>query len=457
MQTKKRSLIFWERAFTAQILRLALPIVIQSLVTAMMQIVDNLMIGTLGATELAAVTQANRVSFLFQLAMFGTVGGVSVFVAQYWGKKDLQGVHRVLGIGLIAGLAVATVIGLPAMIIPEAILSLLLKNEAAAGIGAQYLRIIGLLYFVQAVSLIQSAVLKSTEQVRLPMVAGIVAIVTNTALNYLLIFDHGAFGGYGVRGAAVATLVGATLELGIILVVSYRRNLANAARLSQLRPGSGSFVRRYFGVALPIMLNETLWALGIVMYSMVHGRIGDGVGAVAAISIFNNVEQLGFTVQKGLMHACAVMIGMAIGAGDEAEARFRARRFMLMAPIVAQLCALALIPLARPIIGFFNVGPEIAASAQRLVWIFLCFVWLNAFNSFIIVSVLRAGGDVRWAAVIDVGSLWLVGVPLVALAGLVFKWDIERVYLMSYAEQIVKMIAGYLRMRTDKWVVNLVE
>lgn len=456
MEMKKRGLLRWEKDFTMQILRLAVPVMIQSMVMALMHIVDNLMVGRLGATELAAVTQANRITFLFQLAMFGASGGVSVFTAQFWGKKDLCGVRSVQGIGLIAGLIVAAIIGVPSIVAPQAVLSLLLKNEEAIRIGADYLRIMGCLYFVQSITLIESTVLKSTEQAKLPMIAGIVAIVTNTVLNYLLIFDHGSFGGYGVVGAATATLIGGLLELAIILTVSYKRGYANAAKLHELKIESFAFVKRYFGVALPIVLNEGLWALGVVMYSVVYGRIGDGVNAVAAMSIFNNIEQLACIVQKGLMTAFAVMIGMAIGAGDKEEAKFRAKRFLLMAPIAAQAFALLLIPFINPIIGFFNVDAAVADSARRLTYIFLCFVWSHAYNSCVIVSVLRAGGDVTWAAVVDVGTVWLMGVPAVAIAGLVFKWDIELVYLMTYTEQAFKLIIGGLRVRSGKWVVDLV-
>lgn len=90
----------WERDFTREALNVAVPIVIQTLFMALMHILDNVMIGRLGEVELAAVTQANRVTFLFQLVIFGLASGTSTLVAQYWGKQDLQGIHAVMGLAL---------------------------------------------------------------------------------------------------------------------------------------------------------------------------------------------------------------------------------------------------------------------------------------------------------------------------------------------------------------------
>ena len=183
---QKRGILRWEPEFLNRVLMLAVPIIMQSVVTALMHIVDNLMIGQLGQIELAAVTQANRITFLFQLTMFGTVGGVSVFVAQYWGNKNMEGIHRAMSMGLRAAMIVASLFAIPALTIPEKLLGLLLTNQEAIALGAQYLRIAAFTYYLTALSLVHSAVMKSTEQAKLPMYAGIAAIIVNTCLNYLL-------------------------------------------------------------------------------------------------------------------------------------------------------------------------------------------------------------------------------------------------------------------------------
>lgn len=453
---QKRSILRWEPEFIRRVLMLALPMTLQSIVTALMQIVDNLMIGQMGQLELAAVTQANRVSFLFQLTMFGTVGGVSVFVAQYWGTKNMQGIHRSMAMGLRAALCVASLFALPALLIPEKLLGILLTNEQAVALGAEYLRIAAFVYYVQALSLILSAVMKSTEKAKLPMLAGISAIVVNTCLNWLLIFDHGWIGGYGVRGAALATLTGALVELSLLLAVGWKKQMATAVSWSQLRIDMPGFVKKYLVVALPIMLNECLWSLGVTCYSVVYGHMGDGVSAVAAISIFTNVEQLAMVAMRGMNYACGVLIGIAVGRGDRDEAMLISKRMRLWTVIVLEISGAIMLLLAPSIVGLFNVETDTATNAIALLRLFAAMIWLHGLYTVIIVGILRAGGDVRFSAVLDVLPVWVIGVPLVATTGLVFHWPIYWVYAMTYVVNLIQATIGHFRIRSGKWIRNLV-
>ena len=459
----------WEPEFTSQLFRLAVPIALQTVVTASMQIIDNLMIGALGDVPLAGVTQANRVSFLFQVAMYGAISGASIFVAQYWGRRDVAGVRRTQGVAMVFGLLVAALLGLPSILAPESIMRLLIRSEEGVRAGAQYLSVIGVVYFVQSQSLIQAAVLKSTEQVKLPMFASIAAILTNVTFNTLLIYPTRrvellglAFtmpgADMGVLGGALATLIGALVELALILFFSYRYGFANAARLRELLPSSARAIRGFVRIALPVLINEALWAGGTVVYSAVYGRIGDGVAASAAAGVFSNVEQLANIAVRALCHACGVMVGMALGAGDTDKARVYARRFLFVTPALTQVfCLFVILPLAGPIVSIFPVSAQTAEMARGMIYVLCGGVWLSAFNCVVIVSLLRTGGDVRAAAVIDVGTLWVIGVPASILAGLVLRWEIQYVYLLTYSEQLVKCCISLWRYRKGLWVRNIVK
>lgn len=452
---QKRSIIRWEPEFTRRVLMLAVPMILQSVVTALMHIVDNLMIGQLGEIELAAVTQANRITFLFQLTMFGAVGGVNVFVAQYWGNKNMQGIHRAMSMGFRAALVVASLFAIPALVIPEKLLGLLLTNRDAIALGAQYLRIAAFTYYLTALSLVHSAVMKSTEQAKLPMYAGIAAIVVNTCLNYLLIFDHGFIGGWGVRGAALATLCGTAVELSILFIVGRRRKLATAVGWNDLKIGVPGYAKKYMMVALPVILNECLWSLGITCYSAVYGRMGDGVSAVAALSIFTNVEQLAMVTMRGMNYACGVLIGIAVGRGDRDEAMLIAHRMRVWTMILLEISGIIMLTFAGKIVGLFNVEPDTAQSAVRLLQVFAMFIWLHGLYTITIVGILRAGGDVKFSAIMDVLPVWVVGVPLIAFTGLVLKWPIHYVYIMTYVVNIVQAGIGHFRIRSQRWIKNI--
>lgn len=444
----------WERAFTRETLNIALPIVIQTAFMASMHIIDNIMIGQLGELELASVTQANRVTFLFQLVIFGLVSGTSTLVAQFWGKRDVKGIHAVLGIAICLSLVGALLFIVPAQLIPQAIMGLLLTDQAAIQTAAGYLGIVSIGYLGTALSQCFATVQKSTEQARLPMFAEIIGLATNTVLNYCLIFGRFGFPRMGVRGGALATVIAIFVTLFIVIIMGYRLRLATAAPIKSLIPRSWPFARRYLSVALPVIFNEGLWSLAMVMYSVVYGRMG--TATVAAVSIFNTVEQVALATTRGLTNACAVMVGKRIGAGEERNAYHVAKRMLYMAIPVSAVAGILLMFLSGPLVSLFNVTPSVAANARTLIRIAAVMIWAVQLGSLLVVGILRSGGDVRMSLYLDAGTAWLIGVPIVALSGLALGLDIRYVFILSYVEAIIKIGLGLLRFRSGKWIHNLV-
>lgn len=443
----------WERAFTREVSGVAVPIMIQSLLAASLHIVDNLMIGQLGEIELAAVAQANRITFLFQLFIFGLVSGTSAFTAQYWGKRDIAGIRRVMGVALLFSLGVVLLFAIPGVAISQSVMRLLLKDENAVICAGQYLRIICFGFLFTAISQCFGSVQKSTEQARLPMVGGVVAIALNTFLNYCLIFGNLGFPKLGVQGGALATVIAAFADMLIVVVGGYLFRFATAAKLSELVPRSLAFIRRYLTIALPVVLNEGLWSLGMVMYSVVFGRMG--TGAVAAMSIFDSVQNIAFAFTRGSVHACAVVAGKRIGAGNEDGAQQACRRLLCAQTALGLLAGLIIIAIAGPITRLFNVSDAVRGSARTLLIFGGIFMWANALAGALIVGVMRAGGDVRYSLYLDVGSVWLIGVPIVAVCGLLLGLPIEIVYTLSYAESLFKIIVGLRRFQSRSWIHNL--
>lgn len=444
----------WERGFTRETMNVAVPIVIQTLFMALMHIIDNVMIGQLGEIELAAVTQANRVTFLYQLVIFGLSSGTSAFVAQFWGKRDLRGIHSVLGLALCLSLLSALCFLIPCQLIPHQIMRLLLDDAAAIEIAVQYLRIISVGYLLTAMTQCYATVQKSTEQAKLPMFADIIGLATNTLLNYCLIFGRFGFPRMGAQGGAIATVIAILFTFLIMFLMGYRMQLATAARFSALVPRSIEFARKYLKIALPVIINEGLWSLGVVMFSVVYGRMG--TATVAAVSIFNTVEQVALSTARGMTSACAVMVGKRIGAGQEGDAYRAAERLLIASIPVGLVSGLLLLAVHMPLVGLFNVSGAVAQDARSMLRISASLLWLGQLTSMLIVGAMRAGGDVRVSLYLDVGATWLVGVPLVALGGLVLGLTLPQVFLLSYFEQIVKVLLGVWRFRSRKWIHNIV-
>ncbi len=453
-QFRNGDILPWERGYARELLRVALPIVVQSLFMASLHIIDNLMIGQLGETELAAVTQANRVTFLYQLLLSGLSCGTAALVAQYWGKKDLQGIRSVMGLAMCVSLAVGLVFCAACSLFPEALMRLLLNEEAAVEAAASYLRVIAFGYPLSAGTFCYASVLKSTEQTRLPMAASICALVTNTILNYCLIFGNFGFPKLGVRGGAIATMIAIAIELAVIVSFGYILRLATAARLSELLPRSLSLAKKFFSVAMPVIVNEGLWSFGMVVYSAVYGRMG--TATVAAVSIFTTVQQIAMATMRGVTHGAAVLVGKRIGAGDEAGAARTARRMLWLAIPSGLLSGLILIASSGPITSLFPVSDTVMRDARLLITFCAATIWMNQLSGLLIVGVLYAGGDVRMALAIDAGTTWAVGVPIVAFAGLVLKLPVPYVFLLSEIEIILKAVLCFHRFRSGKWIHNLV-
>lgn len=451
------------RSFLRNFTRLALPIMGQTLMIAAMQVVDSVLVGQLqegrtmlGEYTISGVAQANKIAFLFQMAAFGMAGGASAFFAQFWGKRDQEGVHRTLNLGIIAGLAVALVFAIPSICAPTLALTPLLSSSASLWFGSIYLRIVAVSFFPYAVSAMLGAAYKSTERVMLPMMASLAGAAIDALMSYVLIF--GKFGAprLEVAGAALGSVLGVLAELAILLTVGLQKKYIALSGLKTLRQLSRKFVARFLKVVLPVVGNEMLWALGVVAYAATYGNMAHPAVATSAVNIYNNVEQLASVILRGTTQAAAIMIGMSIGAGREADARREAKRLLLLNVAVAALTAVPILLFGSKITLLFHVGEETKLSAERLIRFFAFSLPLIAANSALIVGIFRPGGDSTFSMLLDILPMWLIGVPLAFLAALVFRWPVEYVYLVTVTEYAVKVGFGVWRLMSGKWVHNLV-
>ncbi|NLJ85479.1 MAG: MATE family efflux transporter, partial [Firmicutes bacterium] len=282
---------FWEKdkEFYATLLRITIPIALQNLISASLNMIDTLMIGQLGENQIAAVGLANEVFFLLNLFLFGICSGTGIFVAQFWGKGDIKNIRRVLGLSIFCGLGISGIFTFVALAMPEKALGVFTRDPAVIELGVSYLSIVGLSYVMTAITYTYAFALRNTAQPKIPMILSAIAVVTNAVFNYILIFGKLGLPAMGVRGAALATVIARALELGLVLWVVYGYDLPAAARLRDMVDLSLSFVGGFFRTALPVILNEGLWALGVTTYSVIYGRMGTGV--VAAVNISGTVER----------------------------------------------------------------------------------------------------------------------------------------------------------------------
>lgn len=444
-----------DRKFYKTMLAVALPIAIQNLISSSLNMVDTVMIGKLGETQIAAVGLANQLFFLFIVLMFGINSGCAIFTAQFWGKRDVANIRRVLGLALVSGGFLSLVFASAAFFAPRFILRLFTMDPLVIELGSQYLKTISFSYFITTISFAYAFASRSIGQAKLPMVVSAVSLLTNTLLNYLLIFGNLGFPAMGVRGAALATVIARSVELTLLLSTIYRQGDVLAGKVRELLDFGLDFVKRVYQTAIPVILNEGFWALGMTMYAVAYARIS--TNAVASIQIANTVQNIFMVVAMGLGNSCAVMLGNEIGAGRKEKAIIYGNNFIILGILLGIVMG-GLLALSSPyILQLFNVSPGVHQSAYWILMVMSFTMVIRIFNTILIIGVFRSGGDTKFSLYLEMGSVWIVGVPLAFIGALIWKLPVYWVYGLVSIEEILKAFLGFPRVLSKKWVKNVVE
>lgn len=442
-----------DHTFLKKAITIALPVAMQGMLNTIVNLVDTLMIGTLGETAVAAVGLANKVFFVFSLLVFGVVSGAGVLAAQYWGNRDLKNIRRALGTALmIAGLGSLFFV-VPGIWKPELVMRIFTTSGNAVALGATYLPIAALSYPFIAITNVYVAMMRSVGRVKAPVAISSMAIVINIVLNYILIFGKLGMPAMGVAGAAAATLIARIAESGVMLLVVYLTRTPLACRLGEMFGFGRAFFRQFVSTCTPVIANEFMWGLGTTVYSMAYGRMGDD--AVAAITIATTIQDIVVVLFQGLSAATAVILGHEMGAGQLKRAEKYAREFFILS-FLTTLAAMGICYGIRwHVISLYRITPQVAQAVNLCLLVFILYMPFKNFNFINIVGVLRSGGDTKVCLIIDTSGVWAIGIPMAFLGGLVLGQPIYVVYAMVLSEELYKAVVGYLRYRQKKWLRNL--
>lgn len=443
-----------DKVFLKSMLAIAIPIALQNLITSSLNMVDTLMISSLGQASIAAVGLANQLFFFYILITFGINSGSSIFIAQYWGKEDIPSIRKVLGLALSLSTIVGVFFTIVAFFFPEFIMSIFIKEPEVIKLGSEYLKIVSLSYIVTAISFAYSVALRTTGRPNVPMKISAISFVTNTVINYVLIFGKFGFPAMGVKGAAWGTVIARVVEIFIILYTIYSAKGVLAASIKELLTWSKEFVSKYIKTTYPVILAEGFWSLGQVMYSIAYARIGEE--STAAVQITNTIQNIFFVVVRGLANACTVMVGNKIGGGDETEAYEYAKMFMIISTLIGLVLGIILATTSKYTLMLFKgLDPSLYEISRKLLVVMgLTFV-IRVFNTTAIVGVLRGGGDTQYAMVLDIWTVWIVGVPLAFIGALVLRLPVHYVFVLVTLEEVLKVFITIPRILSKKWIRNI--
>ena len=433
--------------------KIAIPIIIQQFTFSGLNMLGVVFVGQKGEVSVAAVGLAGQLAFLLNLVHFGIISGAAMFTAQFWGRKDVPNLRRVLGLCLILAISASLIFFTLAQFLPSQILSIYTKDPEVIALGTSYVRVFSWTYLFFAITFSYALVMRSTGDVRTPTTVSVSALLLSTFLSYSLIFGKFGLPELGIQGAAVAAVIARALECITLISTTYAKKSPVAASLKELTNFDRTFLVKVIKPMSPVIINELFWALGTTTYNVIYGRMG--TESFAAMNIVSTIEQLAFVIFIGIANATSVSVGNRIGAGEEDEAYLYAGRSLGLGIVGGILIGLLLQFVKTPVLSLYNVSPEVIENAGNVINVITFFLWLRVNNMTIVVGILRAGGDTRFSMFIDGFIIWLVGVPMAYLGANVWGLPVYLVYLCAMSEEATKWLLGLHRYFSRKWIHNL--
>ena len=441
-----------DKKFYMTTLAIALPIMAQQFVTSFVNLIDNIMIGSVGSLALTSVTVANRIYLIFNSTMFGICGAAGIFIAQYYGAKDHQKCQKILNINLVCGFLVATLFVGALLIMPRQLIEIFSQDPKVVNESLRYIQFALLTYIPYAFSFSVMMALRAVGINKIQLVVGTITVLINTSLNYLLIFGNFGFPTLGVQGAAIATTIARCVEMCIYMVILIRRQHLFTFSLHDLFHLDTKLIRSMVRKAIPLTANEIFFSLGLAMIFLSYMRCDESL--IAAISVVDTVMQIAYIVFGGLSSAVSILIGNRLGANQITEAKENAYKLLAFGVMIGIGIAVIFISVAPIIANFYNVEDVIKQTIVSLLTIKSSLLPIYVYNVCIFFT-LRAGGDTFSTMLMDSGFLWCAGVLISTILSMFF--DIPLVFLFTIVEgcDILKLFVATYFFKKGRWAKNM--
>ncbi|SCJ37548.1 Na(+)/drug antiporter [uncultured Clostridium sp.] len=444
------------KRFYKLLISLCIPIIIQNLISTSVNVIDTVMISSLGETSVASIGVANQFFFLFNMTLSGLTGGAGLFISQFYGKNDINNIKKVTGLNVLLGIILGLIFLIPALFFPKLIIHFFSYDPNVIKLCIDYFSIIAFCYPLIAVSTVFSMGSRSVRNPKLGMICSAVALISNIILNYGLIFGNLGLPALGVKGAALATVIARLIEFSLLIIYVYvvKKNYVLRFNLSNLKSIDKSFINAFFAKSTPILLNDSGWAIGTVLYSVAYSKAG--TSAIAASQIATSTGNFFIMTAVCVAIGASIMLGNELGADNKEVAIDYAKKFSKIVFVVGTLFGILLIFNIPMLLKMFSVSDSLAPDIIKIFVIMGLLMGLKSFNTLLVIGILRSGGDTKYSLFLELGCMWLVSLPLTFIFAIKGA-PIYVLVLLTYSEEIVKFIFGVPRALSKKWVANIVK
>lgn len=439
--------------FMKLLFTITIPIALQNFISFMVNMVDTVMLGALGETQLSASSLANQPFFIFTIITFGLAGASTVLCSQYWGKKDLVAIRQIISIVIRIAIIIALVFSFIVLVFPENVMQLYTNEPKIIEEGSSYLRIIGIGYVFYAITNTFLCSIRSLEIVKISVVVNLITLILNLFFNWVLIFGNLGFPELGIRGAAIATVISRVVEFIIVIIFAFKIDKILQIKINYFLTINISMLKSLFKHSSSVVMNEVIWSIGVSIQSMIFGKIG--VEAVAAHSITSVVQQLSTVVVFGIASAASVLVGKAIGEGNIAMAKQRSSKLTILSIGVGVAAFTLILSFRDTFIQFYNISDSTMVLAKEMMAMASVIIFFTSISAIHMIGILRGAADTKFALTAEIISLWVVALPLALLGAFVLKLPVPIIYGLMKTDELIKAILCFIRTRGTKWIKDV--
>lgn len=445
---KPRTPFDWHN-FIKHIAIIAVPVALQNLLTTTGSMVDTMMLASLGEKTVGAVGLCAQFSSLMFAGYWGFVGGGMLFFSQYWGAGDEEGITRSYGLTLSFMMTVAFLFAMLALFFPDVVMNIYTDKTEIQSIGITYLKIVGFAYPLQILAMAMSALLRSIEQVRVPLYGGIASVAANCFFNYLLIFGKCGLPRMGASGAALGTVLAGVVNLIVLLTFIIKKKLPFVLAFSRHFRWSRVFVGEYLQKCFPILCNEVLIGIGNMMVNIVLGHQSEQ--AIAAVAVFRTLEGLVIAFFSGFSNAATVLVGKEVGAGHHERAYQRAWRLVYLCSGLIGTACLVLLAIHRPLLHAMGLHDESYRIGTGMLFIYSVAAIIRMGN-WVQNDTYRSAGDAAFGSIMEITFMYLMVLPCVYGANYGLHAPFLFVFALCYVDEPIRYIIMQFHMYSAKWI-----